>query len=1249
MKGQSLLGLFGAVAIVATTLGISLQSGIGRGPADANSEPKPGPSATGAKLQDSDSCDSITSAIGTFLNLAADRIPRLKACKPGSSLPSGIQANLKFVIATVPDPVHTHLQLTFDRMTEAIQQAAQDENYPYDTSWLPWEDQSPTYASLSDQDKYSTRKSAREKQPGLLLFRNDAPPEHGGSEESLPSQLRPYFGGLVVFLVEEDPTNGIQSTQFNNALEWVSELKHLNKDSIAPFSILGPAFSGSFDSFAKLLANSLSGELDLTIQGNRLAIYSGTANSGGAIDGFTKTLTDLTAKNTKKLTINFYNFLERDEVGLERYCEFFKRQGGKASAIAILSEGETVYGRFTDERVGEGSPCADALHLSYPRDMSSLRSAYQTNSIFNQPASQQSAEAPRTHLPSDLADPEGQGHDTIRSYSGNQKPLSQEAFLLSVVNSLRANRIESVLLRSTNAFDQIFLARYLRREYPNARIVFDGVDRLFERERDSSEMVGTLSLSSYPLLELQHQLQQQLQHQHFSKGETTFGIRQFNADYLEGTYIAFRFLLFTAFSQHANDPDCQFLTRQEGYPNSAIRGTLPVLEKKCPYVNMTDYAPPSWVLTGADDSISSSRRPATWLSVLNKSGYWPIAAINEDTLMSGSKVNSLLPKDTVPIPLEFVIFLLCLLAFSSFHLWCCRNASFTAKPAFLAHFANPLVRDHTILIACGSAFLALLPLFAGLGFGLFDWNGSILPYRWLVGTAVFLACAMALAAGFVNVARIQKLTRASVSGSKPRKDFKPVIAGSLSCLMLFGAIGWYSTTVDLIPANRYFTYFRSVHIFSRISPMVPIVVLLLGLYAWFWQSLHGLALFGSDRVKLPKRAHLELPDPDDPGKPMKILPMFSNEHAEETEEYAKPLHPKVVRTSIILFVALSGITLTLSRGTPIRTLGTQFFSYVFLLTLIACICLMLVNALRLLKTWMKLRELLKYLDLLPLRRTLAALRGFSWGSVWGMSGNVLDVRYKLLSRQLECLGHTQVAMQEKLDMFRLPDQALPCIADLDRTNISGREFAKRYTNNYSDPDAEEFNELEAFQESAADAASSLLLNVLIPSWREETKSLILDTAPESGRTDDDRHKSLPISETEYVRNAEEFVCLPYLGFVQNVLGRMRTIVMSILWLFVAATIAISSYPFDPRQGLAGAMIALFLILSAVVLYVYVQMHKDTTLSRITNTVPGELGADFWFKLVGVGLVPLLGLLATVFPGISDFVFSWLRPGLQSIR
>jgi hypothetical protein len=41
------------------------------------------------------------------------------------SLPEGI----RFVVTTVPDPLHTHLNLQFDRTIEAIQQAAQDEGY----------------------------------------------------------------------------------------------------------------------------------------------------------------------------------------------------------------------------------------------------------------------------------------------------------------------------------------------------------------------------------------------------------------------------------------------------------------------------------------------------------------------------------------------------------------------------------------------------------------------------------------------------------------------------------------------------------------------------------------------------------------------------------------------------------------------------------------------------------------------------------------------------------------------------------------------------------------------------------------------------------------------------------------------------------------------------------------------------------------------------------------------------------------
>ena len=66
-------------------------------------------------------------------------------------------------------------------------------------------------------------------------------------------------------------------------------------------------------------------------------------------------------------------------------------------------------------------------------------------------------------------------------------------------------------------------------------------------------------------------------------------------------------------------------------------------------------------------------------------------------------------------------------------------------------------------------------------------------------------------------------------------------------------------------------------------------------------------------------------------------------------------------------------------------------------------------------------------------------------------------------------------------------------------------------------------------------------------------------------------------------------------------------------------------------------------------FVYADMHRDATLSHITNTKPGELGSEFWVKIIGFGAAPLLGLLTTVFPELAGFLFSWLQPGLTSLK
>jgi hypothetical protein len=88
---------------------------------------------------------------------------------------------------------------------------------------------------------------------------------------------------------------------------------------------------------------------------------------------------------------------------------------------------------------------------------------------------------------------------------------------------------------------------------------------------------------------------------------------------------------------------------------------------------------------------------------------------------------------------------------------------------------------------------------------------------------------------------------------------------------------------------------------------------------------------------------------------------------------------------------------------------------------------------------------------------------------------------------------------------------------------------------------------------------------------------------------------------------------------------------------------------DPRQVLSAILIFLLIVLGIAVVKVYAEMHRDATLSYVTNTMPGALDPEFWFKVLGFGLVPLAGLLTRVFPEISDFIFAWIQPSISSSK
>jgi hypothetical protein len=148
-----------------------------------------------------------------------------------------------FIIALVPDPIHTHLALLFDRTVDAIEEAVQDEGYNFDRALMPWDSKAhPESDDYEDRLEAEWYQKGKEKYPGLIAFRRDNPDSVEGR-------------ALFVLVVGETPTAGVHEEQFRKAEEFIKEttgvdlrsVKYQRKNpKLEPgLRILGPMFSGS--------------------------------------------------------------------------------------------------------------------------------------------------------------------------------------------------------------------------------------------------------------------------------------------------------------------------------------------------------------------------------------------------------------------------------------------------------------------------------------------------------------------------------------------------------------------------------------------------------------------------------------------------------------------------------------------------------------------------------------------------------------------------------------------------------------------------------------------------------------------------------------------------------------------------------------------------------------------------------------------------------------------------------------------
>ena len=200
------------------------------------------------------------------------------------------------------------------------------------------------------------------------------------------------------------------------------------------------------------------------------------------------------------------------------------------------------------------------------------------------------------------------------------------------------------------------------------------------------------------------------------------------------------------------------------------------------------------------------------------------------------------------------------------------------------------------------------------------------------------------------------------------------------------------------------------------------------------------------------------------------------------ERLATPLGRDTLFIIVFLFLLLWIAVSLVSRDVPVRSLNAKRYAIIFCFWMDLYISLILAQAVQIWRTWSKVRQLLVFLDRLALRRTLSLLHGFSWGSVWKMSGNVLDVRYKLLSRQLECLNHLHNSVKKSGPPSAAGES---CLASINHTRQMGFAFGQWYSKNYNRPTACGLGLFKAFQKRIARTTGIVLteLRFLQEEWK----------------------------------------------------------------------------------------------------------------------------------------------------------------------
>ena len=1149
-------------------------------------------------------------------------------------IPNTPNVEIHAIIATVPDPIHSHLALEFDRSIDSLMQAAADNRYLGSSYWLPWRSPaSPaTLAQLTTGNQTTERK--RQEQPGLIILKYNPMLGDAGA------QTTSYYRVVYLFLVGESPALGMNGRQLQNALEYEKQLREGygavlsmenpkdTANSTDTMAFIGPHSSGSAASLRQALLSATFAKAPRRIVG-----------AGGTSTEISQSV--LNSESSPPIT--YVSFGEDTKFEENQVVKAFVDAGSDAEHTAILAEDNTVFGAV-NSLSDKGRPLLnDPLYIRFPREISLLRNAQIAEGLSSPPAA-----TPSPYLSLSLKDPGAE--DTVPEFSITQTPLSQEAQLMAIERQLQAAHIRHILIAASNVLDELFLARELRRACPNAVIVFyDGGDLLVERDIDNVPYIGSLTVTPYSLVTFDRPSEMS---------------RRFFSDSQSATvYNAANYIFWWGSDEWKNN----HLPRLAGAFQSSSSNSL--------------QFPLMVTVVGADGYY-----PLGILSPCagNDTGILPEIRL-PDIKNHSPAACSFTAAKAIPVP-DFPSktpstfwYMLCafLIALNLTHAGVLRSASYWSPfTRDLAIVQNDQPRRRAVYIHIGTAMLVSMTLVLTVPWVAFELGTKSCYRPALLAAGVTLASAaitcwvtLSKTAGYHSPPKgVHAGDQTLLYPWFNRMAVAIVIIVFISMLWicLHNQVWWGTSYVGL------FFCYRCLHPVSGVSPLVPVLILLFAWYLW--------ALFQTARLRFSAMNRPRLPGPVTSSSPYPLFVtdqslgvcnpplsccLFENidcllitrELTRRLTGWSYPtLNWALVRLYLVAF-SLCAFGLHIQSMDRFLHPGPLPTAYEWLIAIFfyPLVTVALAGWLRVLLIWAAIKDgVLEQLERSPFRLAFSRLSEVDWVTMLGQSG--LNVRWRDMARSTESLrqlmnndqikeaaGFGWESLQDAYDELTTQIKNLL----LYMQNGIPPSLPPEHTGDDQDLPHEETRRdlcfIHAIERRYAIFCERLLQHVLIPYWDEKRIGFVNEVDPDNPGA---RHVADAPHEPLHIRLAEEFLAIRYVALIRAVLVNIRYLMIFVSAAFVLSIVAWNSYPFQPHQFIDWCFTILILILSGGFIWVFAQMHRNPILSRITATTPNELGADFYIRLLTFGAIPVFTWLAYQFPEIGGAILRLLQPSLE---